>query len=363
MRRPLPLYSMGSMAPSYDDLLHRQQSPYRVIKSQPADPHPRLMNRAASIAESTIFHPPLSMAPRLPEPVAFLTMDLVVAKASKTFSEAIGVHIAPTMTLFEIVSGRDHGKIRQRHQEIRQEQSVREPQYLPPIFGHEQQESVIRQLAFSHEQISRFSLEIQDNLTFQAADGQQRTYMVRMGLAKQESIYFIVLVLITVPPFQAPASYPTPSSVSSRELNYSSQPSERGFSQSTPASASFDSARALYGERGGYGGNPSPGPRHAGPSGQMVSGLSPGIPPSYAPSSTKRPEYPLGPSSYQIPRSELTAATRQESNPSEFQLPPIRTQPQPSPAQVPTNPWPRDERSSRVDIGDLLKKPDTPKHS
>ncbi|KAJ2894503.1 uncharacterized protein MKZ38_007497 [Zalerion maritima] len=335
----------GPIGTTFDDPLRRPQPSYRVLKSQPTESvQPRFLERAP-MSDANTFPAPLSITTRPAEPVAFLTMALVVTKASATFRDAIGVQAIEGVGLTDIVARNDQDKVRRRHQEMLEDQREREPQYLPPIFNKEQEERVIRSLAFNPEQISRFSLEKQDTLTFQATDGQQRTYSVRMGLAKQDSIYFIVLVLNTSTPVQQqPFPYPSPSP-RSRDIPYSYQPAQHSFSHPSPASAPFESARR-YPPEGVYGPGPSPSPRQ--PS-HMMSGLSP----VYAPSAN-RPEAPL---SYQIPRSELTPTTRPPQSQPEFQLPPIRSQPQQSPAQAPPTPWPRDERPNRVDIGGLIEKP------
>ncbi|KAI1503872.1 hypothetical protein F5X99DRAFT_416911 [Biscogniauxia marginata] len=345
-RRPVSLYSpVNTAAVPFEDPLRRSQS-YRVLKSQPSDPiAPRFVERGAA-ADMNIHPPPLSIPARAPEPVAFLTMDLGVAKASSTFVEAIGAQSFLGRSLLDIVNAPERDRVISLQRALQEEQGRKEPNYLPPIYGKQEAERVIQALPFSSESISKYQLDRQDFLTFVAADGQPRPYPIRIGLAKEDSIYFVVLLLN--PPGR-PFPHPSPSP-HAREWSYSYQP--QSFTQLTPVSASFDPSRTRFGEPSREGGYTS---RQPGTPAHIITGVSPGVSPNvsaYSASASARPEHPGGPS-HQIPRSELPPARPPQQ--AEYQLPPIRSQPQAGPSMEAA--WQRDDRTGRVDIGGLIDKP------
>lgn len=338
-------YSAGAPISGYEDPIQASHS-YRVLKSQPSEPlAPRYLERA-SMADANLYAQPPSLATGTPEPVVFLTMELEIARVSPAFADAVGIHNPRGRTLFDIVLPSERDKIQSHQRYMQDERSRKDPVYLPPIFGRQEQERVFDSLRFEADEISRFQLDRQDFLVFAANDGQPRSYSVRLGLAKRESIYFIVLLINAAPRY----AYLSPTS-HTREMPYSyQQPQQQAYAQHTPVSATFEQTRPRYGDSA-LAPRPSPGqPPH------MTPGLSPGVSPgmpSYA-ASPSRPNYAIGPSSYQIPRSELPPTTR-PPQPS-FQLPPIRAGPH-QPPQAESS-WQRDDRSGRVDIGGLLEKPD-----
>ncbi|KAH8880678.1 hypothetical protein GQ53DRAFT_669403 [Thozetella sp. PMI_491] len=351
MRRPLSLFGAPgpSMGMAYDDNLRRTQS-YRVLKSHPVEPiAPRFPERASLSGANVYPAPSLSIATRaperIPEPAAYLTMDMEVAKASSTFVDALGRATVRGQRLVDLVMPGDREKWSICQRQLHEEQRMKEPTYLPPIFGKQEQERVMQSLGFTPEELSRYPLDRHEYLTFMGQDGQPRGYPIRIGLAKQDSIYFVVIALETHGRlFQAP---PTPSP-NLREVGYAYQQMPQPYSQPTPVSATFDPRQARLGEPG-YGSR-----QGAQPQGMMTT-LSPGVLSSYA-ASPSRPDYPGSHSSYQIPRSELPPASRAPQTPG-YQLPPIRDQQPPS--QDPSY-HPRDDRS-RVDIGGLIDRPEQPR--
>ncbi|KAK0629733.1 hypothetical protein B0T17DRAFT_489837 [Bombardia bombarda] len=352
MRRPIPSVYGGpgsSMGMTYEDTLRRPQShSYRVLKSQPAEPiAPRFLERG-SASDANIFPAPLSISTRPPEPAAFLTVDLKFTKASNTFREAIGRLSVDGLNLVDLAVPGDREKISVFQRQIQEERARKDPNYLPPIYGKEEEERLMQKLGFGAEELSRYTLDWHEFLTFLTHDGQPRQISFRMGLAKQDSIYFIVLLLIPRS-FQ----YLTPSP---RDIAYTIyQPV--GFSQPTPVSATFDLRQPRLGE-GGYGGARQIAPPNAPP--QILSGLSPGLPSSYA-ASPSRLEYPAATSSYQVPRSELHPASRAPQAPG-YQLPPIRSQQLGAPRQQQDLQYQTREERPRVDIGGLIDRLDPSKH-
>ncbi|KAK6220184.1 hypothetical protein QIS74_05686 [Colletotrichum tabaci] len=330
-------------------LSHYSAGPPHPISGEPIAP-PRYLDRA-SMADANMYAQPPPLAAGTPEPVVFLTMELEMARASPAFADAVGIPSLRGRSLLDVVLPSERDKIQSHQRSMQDERSRKDPVYLPPIFGRQEQERVFDSLRFEVDEISRFQLDRQDFFVFAASDGQPRSYSVRLGLAKRESIYFIVLLINAAPALRYP--YPSPSP-HAREMPYSYQPQQQQqqqvYAQHTPVSATFEHARPRFGE-GTLAPRPSPGqPPHM--TTRLSPGTSPGMP-SYA-ASPSRPDYAAGPSSYQIPRSELPPTTR-PPQPS-FQLPPIRAGPHQPPHPEPS--WQRDDRSGRVDIGGLLEKPD-----
>ncbi|KAI1386417.1 uncharacterized protein F4822DRAFT_431286 [Hypoxylon trugodes] len=347
MRRPVSLYSpISAVSTSYEDPLRRSHS-YRVLKSQPSDPvAPRFLERG-SATDANIFPAPLSIPSRAPELVAFLTTDLEIVSASGTFAEAVGSRALHGQRLLDAISPNERDRVMALQRSLQDEQGRKEPNYLPPIFEKQEAERVIRSLSFSRESIGRFQLDRQDFFTFVGADGQFRPYPIRVGLAKEDSIYFVVLLL-------APAAqqFPHPSpSPHAREFSYSFQP--QPYAQlTTPVSTSFNPGRPRFGEpprESIYTPRQAPTPITSG----LAPGMNPNIPTFSAPG-PPRIEPPAGPSRH-IPRSELSMARPPQQV--EYQLPPIRGQSQSGPPGEASG-WQRDDRSGRVDIGGLIEKPD-----
>lgn len=345
MRRPVSLYApVSAAAVPFDDPLRRSQS-YRVLKSQPADPlAPRYPERG-SANDANVYPPPLVIPSRSLEAVAFLTVDFEIARVSNTFVDAIGAGMAQSILgrkLEEIITPPERDRVVALQRVLQDEQSRKEPNYLPPIFGRQELERIVHSLPLDTEFISRLSLDRHDAFTFLTAQRQGRQYSIRIGLAKEDSIYFVVLVLH----IQAQGYSHPPQSPQSRDVPYSYQP--HAFApQLTPVSASFDTNRSRFGDpREQREGNMTTRPPITGP---IAAGPSPGVSPivpSYAPSSG-RVEHPAGPS-YQIPRSELPSS-RAPIQPA-YQLPPIRGQGHPGPAAEP--------RAGRVDIEGLIDRPE-----
>lgn len=355
MRRPLSL-SAYSTSPAigvgYEDSLRRAQSQsYRVLKSQPPEPiAPRFIERG-SATDANIFPAPLSISTRHPEPAAFLTMDLEIARASSTFSDALLRPSLRGLKLTDVIAASDVEKVVGHQRQMQEEQQRRDPSYLPPIFGKEAEDRVMQGLGFSPEDIARYSLDRQDYLTFVTPEGQHRPYPIRMGLAKQDSIYFVILSLnLAARAFPPPTPSPNP-----RDITYSYQPGAQPYSQPTPVSATFD-PRYQRPSDTGYGSRRS---SQAGPPSQMVSGMSPSYTGSFA-ASPSRQDYP-GQRSYQVPRSELPPPMTTVTRPPQshgYQLPPIIGQQQSTGVQ-PSDPAQqgRDHRR-RVGIGGLIDQPD-----
>ncbi|KAJ3505788.1 hypothetical protein NM208_g16155 [Fusarium decemcellulare] len=171
---------------------------------------PRYVERTPN-TDTTPYGAPLAASPRAAEPVAFLNMKMDFAKASPTFMEAVGHSVLQGQNLGDIVIPAERDKVLSIRSQLIEEQTRKEPNYLPPILAR--LDHIIQGLGFSVEEVGRFQLERQEYVAFRAIDGQPRHYPVRLGLAKEGSIYFVVMALSL--PLRHP--YPLPPSPVSRE--------------------------------------------------------------------------------------------------------------------------------------------------
>lgn len=355
LRRPLQVYpSGGSGAPGYEDPLRRTHN-YRVLKSQPSESvGPRYLDRA-SASDANIYTAPLSIATRPPEPVIYLTLDMDIVKVSPSFSDVVGASDLTGRRLIDIVTNSDRERVLALRAQLQDEQRREQPNYLPPILdrGHQ----ILQGLGFASEDVNRYKFEHQEYWNFVGQDGHARSCPVRIGLAKEGSYFFIAALLSPTPRYAYPSPSPHSRDGSTMYLGPPRTP-QSAFTQHTPVSATFDPARHMMGETAFP-------PRPSGPpSAQMLAhspGLSSGAP-SYSPTPT-RSDFP-GPSpTYAIPRSNPLPPTRTAGQPS-YQLPPIRSQPEAgNPPSATGSSQPRaerqrDERSSRVDIGGLIDRPE-----
>jgi hypothetical protein len=354
MRRPTTIYSPSESAMHQSETLHRASS-YRVIKSQAgAQMVPRYLDRA-STADANIFSG--SQLPQTPhiigspeQPCAYLTMEMQVSRASRTFCEATGNTSVTGRKLLEIVSLNDRDKVYRLQRLLEEEQQEREPNYLPPIYGKTEEERVIQSIGFGLEDLAQFHTDRRELLTFQGPDGQQRPCHVRLGLAKRESTYFVVLVIpLPSTPAMTLGLYQLSSPPYSRESGY-------GFH--TPQQPLAPSPMSPYGQYPAQFNEPRHEPQmtyrqpqplrsNIGPSAAVTSSI-----PSYA-QPFVRPEY--GPTQYthQTPRSELPHGANQRQN--ELRLPPIQN----TPGGASVGGQRVEDRGGRVDIGGLLESPDS----
>lgn len=346
-RRPLLLYSDVPYATPREPQL--ALGSYRVLKSQSRMSDPlssRHMEHLSSPIDANMYGSSMPPTPRMfatQEPVcAYLNMEMQIAKASTTFSETIGVQSIISRKLQEIVSSSDREKVSRLQEILEEEKRRREPNYLPPIYLKIEEDRLIQSVSFGSDEMASFRLDLQERITFQGPDGQQRAFQARIGLSKKETTYFIVL-LIDLP--MTPQTY-VPQSPYSRDAQY-------GFMQPQQMSNPTPSP---------YMTNPSFGDQRMEPVAyRNPVPLGSSIPtsmniPTYV-QSPVRQDFAQGQSMYQpqrpeIPQTQSPTQARQQGQGLDLQLPPIR-------GQQPTEAARRKEdRSSRVDIGGLLEKRD-----
>lgn len=300
---------------------------------------------SASISQRQV---PILQNPRLSsssEPAcAYLSLDLVILKATKSFGETIGLQSILNRNFHDILSHNDREKLYRLQQSFEEERREREPNYLPPIYMAKFEETrVMQTVGFGPDDLAQARIDRQEMLTFQAPDGQQRTFQVRLGMAKKLSIYFIIVLLYipksSQPSYQqclSPYTRESQSNESQYGIHSSLQPySQNQVSFSYPSSSPFGDVRL---DMNGY--------RTPVVEGLGLSYSSSNVMPYCQPQI--RSDYSQQNSSYQVPRSELLQGiqTRQY----DLQLPPIR-----DPHSY------RDYGKSRLDIGGLLDDPEAEK--
>ncbi|KAE8450378.1 hypothetical protein EG329_006452 [Mollisiaceae sp. DMI_Dod_QoI] len=357
MRRPLSSFQPSDHGGGFTDPLQRSNS-YRVLKSQAGTMGgpmaPRYLDHA-NPADANIYGasigsmPPTRMVASHEPACAYLNLEMQIVKATPSFGETIGIPSVFGRKLQDIVSPNDRDKVARLQRAFEDERREREPNILPPIYlAQYEDDRVFQSLGFSPEEIGQARSDHPEMFTFHAPDGQQRTFQIRIGLAKKESTYFIIL-LIHVP--NAPQLYQQPvTSPYSRE-SWSRESQQYGF-QTPQQSFPQNPGMPAFAQNPGFGD----------PRGDMTAYRTPGplganIPQSASMSYAQappRPEYPQGQTPYQTPRSELPQAQPQRQH--DLQLPPIRDQRGESSSVDPMRR--RDDRSGRVDIGGLIEKPD-----
>lgn len=303
---------------------------------------PRYQERGPVGAADYIRQFPSQPPSQPPEPVAYLTMDFELAKASDLFSQSIG-GLQNRRTLSDIVIPNERDKVSRLHEQMALEQKRREPNYLPPIL--DRGEHVFQGLSFGADDVAKYQLGPQDHMTFTLPDGRPRFLTFRIGLAKEGSFYFIVLALAAEPrvsyhpmsPHERPPTSGYPPPVQSLPPRHYYEPLRR---DPPPYQQPHDPSQ--------------PPPRHimaTSPHGPAVGSMGPPI--SY---STPSRQDQVPPPLYHPPRSE-PHGSQQESRPT-YQLPPILVPEERGlPGREHGRPQ-RDERSGRVDIGGLIEKPE-----
>ncbi|RKF82915.1 putative c6 zinc finger domain containing protein [Golovinomyces cichoracearum] len=269
-------------------------------------------------------------------PCAYLSLDFSVLKSTKSFGETIGMQSMLNRHFQDMVSPNDKDKLFRLQQIFEEERREREPNYLPPIYLTKyEEERVIQSIGFGTDDIGKSRADRQEMLTFQAPDGQQRTFQVRLSLAKKSSIYFVVALLhipTVLSSYQSPTS-PYARESSNRESQYGYHSSVQGFAQgynslSFPSGSSYGDGRLDLSNYRTPSGVSGPNLSYA--STNNMAFVQPQL----------RSDYHTQ-TSYQVPRSELLQSSQPRQH--ELQLPPIR-----DPHQQ------RDYGKARLDIGDLL---------
>ena len=131
------------------------------------------------------------------EPVAYLTMSLEFVTASMSFLEATGLPGVIGRSLVDVVAPADRPRVSKIESEVKHEQKRREPNYLPPILGDGHR--AIQALGFTLTDIQRSLLNGYERLNVVTTSGLAKDHGVRIGLGKQASSFFVIL-LLDLPP-------------------------------------------------------------------------------------------------------------------------------------------------------------------
>ena len=346
MRRPLLLYSDAPYSARGEYL--QRPGTYRVLKSHSGIGgriSPSHMEHASPV-DAHIYGQSIPQTPRMFAPqeptCAYLNMEMQIAKASPGFSETIGLQSVVSRKLQDIVSASDRDKMSRLQEILEEERREREPNYLPPIYLKIEEDRLIQSISFGPDDIAQFGMDHQERLTFQGPEGQQRTFQVRIGLAKRESTYFVVLLLdipATPQPYLPPSSFSRDSPYGFMAQQAAQQPNLIPSPYMTnPSFGDTRGETAAYRTQGVLGSN---------------------IPPSMNISTFAQPQirqdYYQSQNPYPSPRGE---PPQSQPNPHghDLQLPPIRGPRHEGVAADLARR--RDDRSNRVDIGGLLERRD-----
>lgn len=346
-RRPLSIYpSAGTGPSSFDDHYQRRHS-FRSSDGRLGTTFPFKQPERESSLESNSYTTPFSNPPPgNPEPVAYLTLGLEFIKASVPFLDAIGTITVTGRQLSDFVLPAEAEKVSKIVEHVNHQQRRREPNYLPPIMGNGSH--TIHNLGFTVDDFGRFPLDVHDQLSFVAANGYTRLHPLRAGLAKESSFYFVILLLTNPQSHIRPAPLhhlPTPQST----IPYKRPSPEAAFSQRI----SFDPVR--------HHSNKNPLQQNIPTESQNTQGyhstlgnLGNSLANRPYDQYTERQAY-AGPQ-YQS-SSRATAGSTPPVLPPNFQLPPIRAQPDRRQSTDGVS-WTRTDRSSRVDIQGLIDNPE-----
>jgi hypothetical protein len=355
LRRPLPAYAQGGVLTPPDP--SSRASPYKVLKSQNVPPPLPRHLEYANPADANVYS---SQAPRASDgqelPWAYLTLDLQICDASRTFNDFVGLSSVVGTKLPDIVSSEHRAVVYRLQSFFESDRKAREPNYLPPIYGRGDEERVIKSIGGGPDS-NRHIQERPEFLEFRDRTGQTRRYSTRLSLAKKDSVYFIILILdwpttTTAPPHAyqtSAASYSATDTGSQYRAPQSLYPVT-----APPPPPSYSQYQSQYTEThtsNTYLPYRQPPPTIRGGPG-LTTGMSPYLQPSTQPSvqQSLRPDFPPG----QPQRQSAAPPIAQTYSPSPYEnrLPPIQSQ------MVPTPPVSRpEERSGRVDIGGLLQNP------
>ncbi|PTB80406.1 hypothetical protein M440DRAFT_1125210 [Trichoderma longibrachiatum ATCC 18648] len=396
-RRPLSIFPSGAgIISPYEDSLRRPSS-FRPLDTPTTDAASRSYQERSTAPEPAHYNSSYASTQHAMEPLAYLSMDFDIVKASPLFMEVVHASNPMGNKLSDIVTPHQASFLSSLQNQLIEEQRLHEPNYLPPMLGR--LDLAIKEFGFTSQDAAKFRLNHLEFFGFVGYDGYTRTFPLRFGLAKEGSFYFVVFMLSLQhhpqlpPPLQSQQQTPqTQQPQDQRHQQHSQQqqapqqqqqqqPQQRQQQQQYPLHSHQrqHSQPAPYTQptqhlRGSTGAYPHPPPSHQPSYGDRSSASatdtyrhrlsegsirSPRIPAASSASTSSdiqsysQSQY-SGPS-YQAPQSERVATSRPATQPS-YQLPPIRAPLDHRPVTREIG-WPIGERSRRVDIGGLLEQP------
>ncbi|KKP05886.1 hypothetical protein THAR02_02003 [Trichoderma harzianum] len=208
LRRPLSIYPSGMAGLSpYEDPLRRSQS-YRSLEPPSNDVTSREYQERSMAPDPNIYNPSYPGTPHAMEPLAYLSMEFDIVKASPMFMDIVHASSPIGNKLSDIVTPHQANFLTNLQNQLFEEQRLHEPNYLPPMLGR--LDLAIKDFGFTSEDVARFRLNHLEYFSFVGYDGYTRTFPLRFGLAKEGSFYFVVFLLsLQQPPPQLPPPLPS----------------------------------------------------------------------------------------------------------------------------------------------------------
>ncbi|ETS05488.1 hypothetical protein M419DRAFT_70883 [Trichoderma reesei RUT C-30] len=332
LRRPLSIFPSGaSMVSPYEDSLRRNSS-FRSLDAPATDAGSRSYQERATAPEPVHYNSSYPRSPHAMEPLAYLSMDFSIVKASPMFMEIVHASNPLGNKLSDIVTPHQASFLNNLQNQLIEEQRLHEPNYLPPMLGR--LDLAIKEFGFTSQDAAKFRLNHLEYFGFVGYDGYTRTFPLRFGLAKEGSFYFVVFLLSLQHHPPLPPPLPSQQHASQTQQQRTQQHQHQQHSHNPSA----DPFRHRLSE-----GSIRPPHNPAASSAGTSSSLQ-----SYSQSHYSRPNY-------QASQNEHVSTSRPATQPS-YQLPPIRAPPEHRPASREVG-WPNGERSRRVDIGGLIEQP------
>ncbi|OTA00491.1 hypothetical protein A9Z42_0006480 [Trichoderma parareesei] len=120
------------------------------------------------------------------EPLAYLSMDFSIVKASPMFMEIVHASNPMGKKLSDIVTPHQASFLNNLQNQLIEEQRLHEPNYLPPMLGR--LDVAIKEFGFTSEDAAKFRLNHLEYFGFVGYDGYTRTFPLRFGLAKEATL-------------------------------------------------------------------------------------------------------------------------------------------------------------------------------
>ncbi|KAL7916034.1 hypothetical protein GGI35DRAFT_473349 [Trichoderma velutinum] len=193
LRRPLSIYPSGMAGLSpYEDPLRRNQS-YRALEPPSNDAASREYQERSMAPDPNIYNPSYPGTPHAMEPLAYLSMEFDIVKASPMFMDIVHASSPMGNKLSDIVTPHQANLLTSLQNQLFEEQRLHEPNYLPPMLGR--LDLAIKDFGFTSEDVAKFRLNHLEYFSFVGYDGYTRTFPLRFGLAKEVSILSILSML------------------------------------------------------------------------------------------------------------------------------------------------------------------------
>ncbi|KAL7822986.1 hypothetical protein V8C26DRAFT_195205 [Trichoderma gracile] len=397
-RRPLSIFPSGaSMVSPYEDSLRRNLS-FRPLDTPTTDAGSHSYQERSTAPEPAHYSSCPS-SPHAMEPLAYLSMDFDIVKASPMFMEVVHASNPMGNKLRDIVTPHQASFLNSLQSQLIEEQRLHEPNYLPPMLGR--LDLAIKEFGFTSGDAAKFRLNHLEYFGFVGYDGYTRTFPLRFGLAKEGSFYFVVFLLSLRHHPQLPPPLPSrqhaPQTQQQRSQQHQQHPQPHEPHQQTQQQQPQQhqqypqhSHQRQHSQPALYTQPPQRSPVTHHPR-ESTATHHPPLPPPHQPAygdrssnasvdtyrhrlsegSIRPPHNPAASSagtssgvqsfsqphysgpSYQASQSEHVPTSRPATQPS-YQLPPIRAPLEHRPASREVG-WPNGERSRRLDIGGLLE--------